>query len=150
VKREGQSFMRRYPSQPVVGVGGIVIKDQSILLIRRGNPPSRGQWGVPGGCLELGETLEEGVAREVREECGIEIKVGDLFDVFEVVEKDDSGSVEFHYVLLDFMAEHVSGTPVTGSDADECRFIPFSDVWQYDLTPGVVELLKRMKKRGMI
>lgn len=142
--------MRRYPNHPVVGVGGIVIKDRSILLVRRGNPPSQGQWGVPGGCLELGEPIREGVAREVREECGIEIKVAELFDIFEVLEKDDMGIVEFHYVLLDFLAEHISGTPVTGSDADECRFIPFSDLGEYDLTPGVVELLQRMKKRGML
>jgi ADP-ribose pyrophosphatase YjhB (NUDIX family) len=142
--------MHRYPDSPIVGVGGIVLKDDCILLVRRGNPPSRGQWGVPGGCLELGETLREGVAREVREECGIEIKVGELFDTFEVMEKDHSGVMEFHYVLLDFLAEHVSGIPVTGDDADECGFIPLETIWDYDLTPGVVELLKRMKNRGML
>lgn len=142
--------MERYPRTPIVGVGGIVLKDDSILLVKRGNPPSQGQWGVPGGCLELGETLKEGVAREVREECGIEIEVGQLFDIFEVIEKDEQGVFEFHYVLLDFLAEQVSGTPASGSDAAACRYIPFKDIWNYDLTPGVVELLKRMQHRGMI
>lgn len=142
--------MRRYPENPIIGVGGIVLKNESMLLVKRGNPPNRGQWGVPGGCLELGETLKEGVAREVREECGIEIQVGELFDIFEIIEKDARGVMEFHYVLLDFMAEHKSGIPASGDDADACSFIPLKSICNYDLTPGVVELLKRMEKRGML
>ena len=142
--------MHRYPADPIVAVGGIVLKDDSLLLVKRGNPPNKGCWGVPGGCLELGETLEEGVVREVLEECGIHVKVGELLDYFEVFEKDDRGRVEFHYVILDFLAEHVSGTLKAGGDVTECRFIPLAEIWDYDLTPGVVELLKRMKKRGMI
>ena len=141
--------MRRYPDNPIVGVGAIVIKGDSILLVRRGNPPNKGQWGVPGGCLELGETLREGLAREVREECGIEIKIGELFDIFEVFAKDDKGDIEFHYVLLDFFAEHISGDPVPGSDADECKFVPFDDVWDYNVTPCVAEAFRRMQKRGI-
>ena len=142
--------MHRYPDTPIIGVGGIVLKGDSILLVKRGNPPGKGCWGVPGGCLELGETLKEGVAREVREECGIEVEVGDLFDVFEVFEEDDQGTMEFHYVILDFLARHSSGTPKSGDDADECRFIPFDIIWEQNLTPGVVELLKRMDKKGML
>ncbi|HHX95443.1 MAG TPA: NUDIX hydrolase [Clostridia bacterium] len=142
--------MRKYPSDPIIGVGGIVLKDGSLLLVKRGNPPNKGCWGVPGGCLELGETLEEGVAREVLEECGIKVKVGELFDFFEVFERDDQGRLKFHYVLLDFLAEHVSGTLKNGGDAEECRYIPLADIWNYKLTPGVVELLKRMEKRGML
>ncbi len=141
--------MHRYPDSPVVGVGGIILKDDSILLVRRGNPPHKGFWGVPGGCLELGEPLREGVAREVREECGIEVEVGELFDVFETFQKDAKGRMEFHYVLVDFLANHVSGVPAAKSDADECRFIPLGDIREHDLTPGVVELLGRMKTRGL-
>lgn len=142
--------MRRYPEAPVVGVGGIVLKEGNILLVKRGNPPHKGFWGVPGGCLELGESLKEGVAREVREECGIEIEVGELFDVFETFQKDENGRMEFQYVLLDFLAVHKSGVPVARSDAQECRFIPLKDIWEYQLTPGVIELLERMKDKGMM
>lgn len=142
--------MQRYPDSPIVGVGGIVLKNDSLLLVKRGNPPNKGCWGVPGGCLELGETLKEGVAREIFEECGIEVEVGDLFDIFEVFQADVHGNTEFHYVLLDFLAKHVSGNLSTGGDAEDCRFIPLTTIWNYDLTPGVVELLRRMKKRGMI
>ena len=141
--------MHRYPDSPVVGVGGIILKDDSILLVRRGNPPHKGFWGVPGGCLELGESLREGVAREVREECGIEVEVGELFDVFETFQRDAKGRMEFHYVLVDFLANHISGVPTAKSDADECRFIPLRDIQKHDLTPGVVELLGRMKTRGL-
>jgi len=142
--------VHRYPKAPAVGIGGIVLKDESILLVKRGNPPNQGCWGVPGGCLELGETLREGVAREVREECGIEIEVGELFDVFETFQKDEEGRLEFHYVLLDFIARHISGDPVPGGDALECRFIPLANVREYDLTPGVRELLDRMESRGLL
>lgn len=142
--------MRRYPESPIVGVGGVVIKDGCILLVRRGNPPSRGQWGVPGGVLELGESLREGVAREVFEECGIEVKVGDLFEVFEVFQTDPWGDTEFHYVLLDYLAEYVSGELTAGDDADESRFISLDRVWQENLSPAVVDLLKEMEKRGML
>jgi len=130
---------------PVVGIGGVIIKDDSILLVKRGQPPSKGCWGVPGGCLELGEGLKEGVAREVLEECGIEVEVGDLFDVFETIVKDENGGVKFHYILIDFFAVHVGGELKPGGDVEDCKFIPFGEVWDYPLTPGVKKILKRLE-----
>ncbi|MEZ4559502.1 MAG: NUDIX domain-containing protein [Caldilineaceae bacterium] len=83
----------------------------------RGQPPRQGQWGLPGGLLDLGERLETGVRREVREECGIEIEVMDLVAAFEPIQRDDAGRVEYHYVVLDYWARHVSGTAVAADDA---------------------------------
>jgi len=139
---------RRYPETPIIGVGGIVIKENCLLLVKRGTPPSKGCWGVPGGCLELGEDVKDGVVREVFEECGIEVRVGELFDFFQTIVYDESGSVEYHYVLMDFFAEHVSGEIAPGGDAADCSFIPLDVIYSYSLTPGVRELLKRLRDRG--
>lgn len=141
--------MIRYPEHPAVGVGGIVLKEDSILLVRRGNPPSKGQWGVPGGVLELGESVKAGVAREVKEETGIEVEVGDLVEIFEVFQKDPWGATEFHYVLLDYLCYYVSGELQAGDDADECQFIPFDKLSQENLSPAVEELVECLKKRGI-
>ncbi|NLO89891.1 MAG: NUDIX hydrolase [Clostridia bacterium] len=142
--------MREYPKDPIVGVGGIIIKDQAILLVQRGQPPSKGLWGIPGGCLELGESLKEGVAREVMEECGIKVEVGELFDIFETLVRDDNGVIRFHYVLLDFFAYPVGDEePRPGGDVMDCRYIPLDEVRNYPLTPGVKEVLgdpKRFEK----
>ncbi|HBT20896.1 MAG TPA: NUDIX hydrolase [Peptococcaceae bacterium] len=139
--------MREYPKDPIVGVGGIILKDQAILLVKRGQPPSKGMWGIPGGCLELGESLKEGVAREVMEECGIRVEVGEIFDVFETVVRDDKGSIQFHYVLIDFFAYPIGNEELhPGSDVMDCRYIPLNELQKYDLTPGVKKLLTDPKR----
>ncbi|NLK01381.1 MAG: NUDIX hydrolase [Clostridia bacterium] len=137
-----------YPETPIVGVGGVVLKGDAILLVKRGQAPSKGFWGVPGGCLELGEGLKEGVAREILEECGIEVEVGDLFDVFENLVYDEKRKVQFHYIILDYYARHVSGELRAGSDADDCKYIPIKEAWDYPVTPGVREILKRLQLKG--
>src|ERR1700691_6120442 len=109
---------REYPERPVVGVGGVVIEDGRALLIRRGSEPLRGEWSIPGGTLELGETLEEGVARELLEETGLEVRVLELIEVFDrIYLESTSGKHEpkkgprFHYVIVDCLCEQLSGPP---------------------------------------
>ena len=92
---------REYPERPLVGVGGVIIAGGRTLLIRRGGPPLEGQWSIPGGMLELGETIEEGVRRELAEETGIEVRVLDLIEVFERVIPGEGGRTRYHFVILD-------------------------------------------------
>ena len=120
--------MREYPDGPVVGVGVIVLKGQRALLIRRANDPGRGQWSVPGGVVELGETLQEAARREVCEECGVDVIVGSNIDFYDLVERDDQGRIRFHYVLIHFIADYQRGQLQAGSDALEVAWASEQEV----------------------
>src|SRR5437016_12605482 len=90
---------REYPDRPLVGVGAVIVRDSCVLLIRRGHAPLLGEWSLPGGAVECGETLREAAAREVREETGLNVEVGDMLGVYERVTRSDDGRVRYHYVL---------------------------------------------------
>ena len=134
---------RRYPERPYAGVGAIVFRGTEVLLIKRGSPPALGKWSIPGGLVELGESLEAAVRREVMEEVGLEVKVIDLVAALDRVIFDPNGRIEYHYILLDFLCEVVSGHPDAASDADECRFVALEDLRLYDMTRGTEEVIKR-------
>jgi ADP-ribose pyrophosphatase YjhB (NUDIX family) len=108
---------REYPDRPVVGVGAIVWREERVLLIRRGRPPRLGQWSLPGGGQQLGETLEEAIRREVREETGLELAAVTFLTTVDLIDRDPEGRVRFHYTLVDFTAEAGDGDPVAGDDA---------------------------------
>src|SRR5271166_4852394 len=106
---------REYPERPIVGIGGVVIHGDRALLIRRGSEPLLGQWSIPGGSLEVGETLEEGVARELLEEAGVEVRVAELIEVFERIDQtvptrrvDEQERPRYHYVIVDYLCERLS------------------------------------------
>jgi 8-oxo-dGTP diphosphatase len=121
--------------RPVVAVGGIVIHDGGLLMIRRGKEPNLGLWSVPGGRVEPGEYLADACRREVREETGIEVEVGELAGIFEVTGRP-------HYVILDFLASPIGSTePVAADDAAAARWVPLGEVAALDCTPRFVELL---------
>ena len=131
------SVRRRYPSAPLVGVAAAVFDAAGqVLLVRRGRPPLAGQWGIPGGLLEVGEPLRDGAIREVREECGIEIAVGGIAGVFEPITRDKTGAVEYHYVVIDFWASHVSGMVVAADDAAAAAWVPIDQLDVYQLPAG--------------
>lgn len=115
---------REYPDHPIVGVAAVVVHDHQVLLVQRGREPGKGTWGVPGGVLELGETLDAGLRREVMEECGIEIEVGPLLATFEAMERDQAGRLRFHYVVIDYLARYVGGEPRPDDDADQAQWVP--------------------------
>ncbi len=143
VQGEQQKGMsrREYPQQPVVGVGGVVIQDGRALLIRRGSEPLAGQWSIPGGTLELGETIAEGVRRELREETGLEVHVLELIEVFDRIFRDSGGRTQYHFVILDYLCETVAGTPRPGSDVTDVAFVGQEELNRYSLTEAVTRVL---------
>jgi 8-oxo-dGTP diphosphatase len=141
---------REYPEKPVVGIGGVVIEDDRALLIRRGSEPLRGQWSIPGGTLELGESLQDGVARELLEETALEVRVLDLIEVFDRIfpaepsSKDASDrGPKFHYVIVDYLCERISGKPRAGSDVTDVVFAREDELAQYQLTPTATRVLRK-------
>ena len=113
---------RTYPERPIVGVGVVVWHEDRVLLIKRGKPPRVGQWSLPGGAQRLGETLAETARREVREETGIEIELGDIVATLDSIDRDDAGRVRHHYTLVDFVAEGLQTTLRAGDDAADARW----------------------------
>ena len=125
---------REYPERPIIGVGGVVISDGRVLLVRRGGPPLQGRWSIPGGILEVGETLIEGVRRELAEETGIDVRVRTLIDVFERIDRDASGKLQYHFVVLDYLCEAVRGTARAGDDVTEVAWATPAEFEKYALT----------------
>lgn len=134
---------RSYPSQPIVGVGAIVLEGDTVLLVRRGRDPQKGLWSLPGGALELGETLHQGVAREMLEETGLEIRILEFVESFERITSDIAGRIEFHYVLLDYLCESLGGTLAAGDDAVEVAWVPRAELPRRQLTADTLPVIER-------
>jgi ADP-ribose pyrophosphatase YjhB (NUDIX family) len=113
---------RLYPLLPIVGVGAVILHHGAVLLVRRANPPLEGEWSIPGGALELGEKLRDGVAREVLEETGLDVEVGPLLDVVDSIFPDCEGRAKYHYVLIDYLCHPRAGTLAAASDASAVRW----------------------------
>ena len=142
---------REYPERPLVGVGGVVIDKGHALLIRRASEPLRGEWSIPGGMLELGETLEEGVARELLEETGLQVRVLELIEVFDriVYAPDGEGGGEdlerprFHYVIADYLCERISGEHAAASDVTDAVFAREEELERFHLTETALRILHK-------
>jgi mutator protein MutT len=139
----GDGSDRLYPSRPLAGVGAVVWNGAEVLLERRGRPPAQGSWAIPGGLIELGETAEEAVRREVLEECGIEVAVGPILDLFEPIYRDGDGRVRYHYVIVDFLAFYRSGELRVGDDAAEVGWVAPSALPGYELSPATRKMIER-------
>lgn len=127
----------------MVGVGGVMIVDGRALLIRRGSAPLKGEWSIPGGMLEIGETIVEGVRRELLEETAIEVKVLDLIEVFERISPDDAGRPQYHFVILDYLCEVVRGEARAGSDVTNVAWVRESELAAYSLTPTATRVIQK-------
>jgi len=125
---------RLYPDQPIVGVGAVIISDGKIALIKRGNEPSKGKWTIPGGLVEVGETLEQAVIRETKEETGLDVENPRLIDVVSNVDLDENDIVKYHYVIIEYFVHVKNGTAQALSDAAELRWVPLNEVEDYNLT----------------
>jgi 8-oxo-dGTP diphosphatase len=140
--------VRAYPPRPVVGVGAVVIDGDRVLLIRRAHEPLKGQWSMPGGGVELGETLEAAVAREVREETGLDVHVGPIVEVLDRIMKDAEGRVEHHFVLVDFVCRPSGGALKSGSDADAAAWVPLESLAAYGVNEITVAVIRKAVDRG--
>ena len=141
---------REYPERPVVGIGGVIIDQGRTLLIRRGSEPLLGEWSIPGGTLELGESLQEGVARELLEETGIEVRVLELIEVFDRIFPEDGATgvaakekPRFHFVIVDYLCERLGGKPRAGSDVTDVAFASEEELARFHLTETATRVLKK-------
>jgi len=136
---------RRYPERPVLGVGALIFDDdRRILLVQRGGEPLKGWWSLPGGVLETGETVAEGVRREIREETGLSVEPVQLLTVFERIMPDAEGRAEYHYVLLDYICRVTGGTPCPADDCAALRWVPESELTGVEpLTEGTLGVIRK-------
>ena len=143
---------REYPETPFVGVGAVIVRDNRVLLIRRGQPPLLGEWSLPGGVLECGETLREAVIREAREETGLAVDVGEMLGVYERVIRAEDARVRYQYVLIDFLCRPVAGELKAGSDAAEVGWFSREELpalkLAYDANDVVLKGLDRLIAHG--
>ncbi len=140
---------REYPSYPIPGVGVIAFDGVKVLLIRRGKPPRAGDWSVPGGAVELGETARAAALREFAEECGGEIELRQVVDAVDLIFRDDAGRVQYHYVVVDFLAEWRGGALRAQTDAADARWVALDELDQYALPPltrAVIEKAAALRK----
>jgi 8-oxo-dGTP diphosphatase len=153
-KRGGMSSWREYPERPIVGVGGVVIEDGRVLLIRRGSEPLKGEWSIPGGTLELGETLREGAARELKEETGLEVSVLEMIELFERINfgrgadeawttMEERRRPRFHFVIVDYLCQRISGEAVAGGDVTHVEWAREDALEKFSLTPTATRVIRK-------
>jgi ADP-ribose pyrophosphatase len=133
-----------YPGKPRVAVGAVVFKEESVLLVRRGQPPAEDLWAIPGGSVEIGETLQEAAEREILEETGIQIRALKPIYTFDVIDRDTAGKVRFHYVIVDLAADYIMGEPAAGDDALEARWVSAREINDLEVSVTTLKLLKTM------
>jgi ADP-ribose pyrophosphatase YjhB (NUDIX family) len=139
----GRRSSRLYPERPVVGVGAVILDAGRVVLIKRRFEPLAGHWSLPGGTLEVGETLEAGVAREVLEETGLVVEVGPVVEVFDRIMLDADTRVRYHFVLIDYLCRPIGGTLAAGSDVDDAVWADPFDLAAYHLTDKACTVVTR-------
>src|SRR5580700_2185563 len=134
---------RRYPQRPILGVGALIFDEDKILLVERGKEPLKGYWSLPGGVLETGETLHEGVVREVREETGLEVEPLKMLEIFERIIRDSQGAAEYHYVLIDYICRVTGGSLRAADDASRAAWVPRRQLPAYRITTGTLPVIEK-------
>ena len=133
---------REYPETPLVGVGAVILDQGRVVLVKRKFPPLAGEWSIPGGRLETGETLYQGVIREAREETGLTVDPSELLGVYDRLLRDDAGRVLYHYVLIDFLCRRIAGELHAGGDADDARWFSKEELGKISLVEDTAEVIR--------
>lgn len=139
---------RDYPDQPLIGVGAVIVADNRVVVVRRGHEPLKGEWSVPGGALEIGETMRAGAAREALEETGLVVEAGEVLEVLDRIVRDVQGRVQFHYVLVDFLCRPVSGELRAGGDAEDVRWLTESELEKFAIADSAAAVLRKGLERS--
>jgi 8-oxo-dGTP diphosphatase len=134
---------RRHPQRPIVGVGAVVFDDDRVLLVKRGREPLKGEWSLPGGAVEVGESLETAVAREVFEETDLQVEVGPVIEVLDRIHHAVDGRVEYHFVIVDYLCSPRGGLVKPGSDASDARWVPPAELPAYHLTAKAQAVIEK-------
>jgi ADP-ribose pyrophosphatase YjhB (NUDIX family) len=134
---------REYPEHPIIGVGAVIVEGGRVLLVRRDTEPLRGEWSVPGGMLELGEKLRDGVCREALEETGVTVEPGEVLEVFDSIFTDGLGKTQYHYVLIDYLCRPISGVAQAGSDVSDVRWISLEALPAMGLRQSVEQVVRK-------
>jgi ADP-ribose pyrophosphatase len=137
-----------YPDTPRVAVGAVVFNNDRVLLVRRGQPPSEDLWAIPGGSVEIGETLQKAAEREIIEETGITIRAGKPVYTFDSIVRDSAGKIRFHYVIVDLGADYISGDPTAGDDALDARWVTAQEIHDLRVSAPTLKLLKEKFRFG--
>jgi mutator protein MutT len=132
---------REYPERPLAGVGGVILDDDNVLLVRRGHEPLRGEWSLPGGLVEVGETLAEALRREIREETGLAVQVGPIVEVLDRILPDEQGRVRFHYILVDYLCRVKGGLLGAASDVMDARWVERAQLGEYGIRPETLRVI---------
>ncbi len=133
---------REYPDTPLIGVGSIIIEGGRVVLVKRGHPPLLGEWSIPGGIMEVGETVRQAAAREAREETGLLVAPEELLGIYDRLLRDQQGKVQYHYLLVDFLCRRIAGDLLAASDADEVRFFTPEEVNELPLPKDTAEVIR--------
>ena len=141
---------REYPEHPLVGVGAVIVEGDRVVLVRRAAQPMAGEWSIPGGMLELGETLRAGAEREAREETALQVEAGEVLGVLDRILPDAAGKPRFHYVLIDFLCRRLGGELRAGGDAAEARWVSESELAGLGVAEAAVKMIRRalVEKKG--
>jgi mutator protein MutT len=134
---------RAYPDRPIVGVGAVVVTEAGVVLVKRRNEPLAGKWSLPGGAVELGETLQEAVVREVREETGLDVSVGPVVEVLDRIHRDADGRIAYHYVLVDYSCTPRGGAPRAASDATDVAVVADADLASYGVAAATIAVIRK-------
>ncbi|HUB82564.1 MAG TPA: NUDIX hydrolase [Bryobacteraceae bacterium] len=134
---------RRYPKRPIVGVGALIFRRDRILMAQRGKEPLKGWWSLPGGALEVGERLAEGICREVREETGLEVRPLGVLEIFERIMRDPGGAAEYHYVLIDYICRIIGGELRAGDDVAVVEWVRRRDLPELQITEGTLSVIEK-------
>ena len=137
--------MRKYPDRPIVGVGAVIIDDDRVLLVKRAHEPLKGEWSLPGGAVEVGESLEAALVREVREETCLDVAVGPLVEVLDRIGRDANDRVEYHFVIVDYLCRANTDRVVHGSDADDVRWASAEELGPLRVSEKAMSVVRKAR-----